>query len=1336
MSNNYLQKYNSLIESIKKTPKLFNRSKIYSSFFKYIKEDKLRQFPPEIQQIRNQKIKSKKQKQFIVKSLSDSIRQFNAEILLLEKNNKTIDRFILEIKIDVCKRFLEDYTSYIDTNYDNTSVLNISNDIGNFQYYPELTDSSFNQKIYNKKEFRINEAELIDMDKIQIKLKNGFRRSSMQKFVKNFISPLTPYNGILLYHGVGVGKTCAAIGIAENFRDFIYTNNKKIIVLTPSSTLIDNWQNEILNIDKEIKKHNENDILNRQCTNTRYISKLNNIPYDNRQKFKIMAKKLIKKYYEFMGYQKLANIIEKEIAKFILGKKYKEKAKIEYIRRRFSNTVIIMDEVHFTREGSSSGISSEKKSKKSEPNDKKVRPWLEMIARYANNTKFVLLSATPMYNISKEIIWILNLLLLNDKRAPIDGNTIFNKDGISLRVDVTDGDDPGKLAKKLLIEKSRGYISYVRSENPFTFPIKLNPDGPNTITPNSRFKLHNNQLMEKDENEFIDDGKFVVYNNKMSDWQYNEFKKVYNSQNNSFSIIPIEASNIFFPIKQGDIYVGETGKSAFDRCFLKNKDKYRIREDLKDMGNGHSFLHKTNIQTFSTKFASILNSITSCKGIVFIYSDYLWHGVRAMAKVLEANGFSRWTVNGINNLLENPGEDLFCSVHNKYKSTLRTGEECTPAKYILLDSNISTNELDELVKQARGETSFNNLRGEHIKVILGSSRIEQGISFKNVREIHILEPWHHLNQLKQAAGRAIRGFSHIALPKEERNVTLYIHISGLPQSEIDRDNQLELIDERIYRNAYNKKKHMSTIDRILKRNAIDCKLNKYANLFLQNFYSDYDVNPLQNIEITDSKGLKKFINIYDIDGTDTCDFDICNYSCITNNANNDKINSDTFEVFFAEDDINLVTDFIKQLFLDEYVLDEEQLLEYTNKKFPNIGESFIFKALDDLIKNKELIYDGYKKRGYIISRYNYYIFQPKDILDDNISIKYRYLPNYRYSKNFSINDIPATINTIKPKLKIKKQIKKKIPEESFLKSIPNYSLSIFDQKLRSLMAYVKFNYSDYSVQNIAMIPSQINIIQHLFLSDLEKNFSSNDRLKLLLYCLYIFKTIGVPTQIQDIHQIVLQAIYKNYFSENRFSYFITKYMWDNTEPIPNSPIVGLVFIEGSIIRLFNIDSNNTIVELGERQRNRFRHLFINDTHFSNISNLTGYNKHSGKKNIVFHLINKEDGSYKEVKNKDGSKQKKSERRGGVCGQATGAKKKHELVGLINLLLNKLGYTGAPKYSLPKSIPNKVKTLRNKGKSLCEEIEILLRHLEWTSGTLNKRFFYKMEERQYISKYSK
>ena len=153
-----------------------------------------------------------------------------------------------------------------------------------------------------------------------------------------------------------------------------------------------------------------------------------------------------------------------------------------------------------------------------------------MIARYADNTKFVLLSATPMYNISREIIRIINLLLLNDNRAPIDSNTIFNKDGITLRVDSSDGDQPGKLAKNLLIEKTRGYISYVRSENPFTFPIKLQPNSPNLITPNSRYKLQNNEIVEKTSEELIDNENFKVYNNPAESWQYREFRKIYNSK--------------------------------------------------------------------------------------------------------------------------------------------------------------------------------------------------------------------------------------------------------------------------------------------------------------------------------------------------------------------------------------------------------------------------------------------------------------------------------------------------------------------------------------------------------------------------------------------------------------------------------------------------------------------------------------------------------------------------------------------------------------------------------------------------------------------------------------
>ena len=39
-------------------------------------------------------------------------------------------------------------------------------------------------------------------------------------WLKKFISPETPYKTIYLYHGVGVGKTCASIQIADNFKNY------------------------------------------------------------------------------------------------------------------------------------------------------------------------------------------------------------------------------------------------------------------------------------------------------------------------------------------------------------------------------------------------------------------------------------------------------------------------------------------------------------------------------------------------------------------------------------------------------------------------------------------------------------------------------------------------------------------------------------------------------------------------------------------------------------------------------------------------------------------------------------------------------------------------------------------------------------------------------------------------------------------------------------------------------------------------------------------------------------------------------------------------------------
>ena len=51
--------------------------------------------------------------------------------------------------------------------------------------------------------------------------KKSFELSPHQNFIRNFLSEYTPYNGVLLYHGLGTGKTCSAIGIAEETRKYM-----------------------------------------------------------------------------------------------------------------------------------------------------------------------------------------------------------------------------------------------------------------------------------------------------------------------------------------------------------------------------------------------------------------------------------------------------------------------------------------------------------------------------------------------------------------------------------------------------------------------------------------------------------------------------------------------------------------------------------------------------------------------------------------------------------------------------------------------------------------------------------------------------------------------------------------------------------------------------------------------------------------------------------------------------------------------------------------------------------------------------------------------------------
>jgi superfamily II DNA or RNA helicase/ferredoxin len=351
--------------------------------------------------------------------------------------------------------------------------------------YPNLNDKEFNIKIATKKEFNDTKYDGTIYEDIKkqadILAQVDFELQPHQAFVKNFMSFQTPYSSLLLYHGLGSGKTCSAIGVCEEMRDYMKQMgiNKRIIIVA-SENVQDNFKLQLFD-ERKLKEIN-GVWTTRGCIGNKLLKEINpmNMPI-SKEKIISQIKTLINTYYLFLGYVQFANYIIKtmnyeeeikrnldrrEIREKKTGEK-REKTKIELLkdvkvelnsrvirrlRNEFNNRLIVIDEVHNIR-------------KSDNKENKKVGMNLELLVKAAQNMRFLFLSATPMYNNYKEIVWLLNLMNMNDRRGKMDIKDVFKANG-----EFKDG------GEELLIRKATGYISFVRGENPYTFPYRVYPN--------------------------------------------------------------------------------------------------------------------------------------------------------------------------------------------------------------------------------------------------------------------------------------------------------------------------------------------------------------------------------------------------------------------------------------------------------------------------------------------------------------------------------------------------------------------------------------------------------------------------------------------------------------------------------------------------------------------------------------------------------------------------------------------------------------------------------------------------------------------------------------------
>ena len=1029
----------------------------------------------------------------------------------------------------------------------------------NTSLYPDLNDPNFNVKIATRKEFNDYKYDgtLHDIKKRAEELSNvPFELAPHQMFIKNYLSFQTPYNSLLLFHQLGTGKTCSAIGVTEEMRSYLKdVGITKRIIIVASPNVQENFK---LQLFDERKLTQVNGLWKMDgCVGDKFIREINPTNVKDIPKEKIISqiKTLIDKSYLFRGYEGFSNFINKVSG--IENPNITEEQIINNLKKEFSNRLIVIDEVHNIRTTQDNA-------------NKKIADQLMKMVKYVENIRLLLLSATPMYNSVREIIWLLNLMNMNDKRGRIEIKDVFDNKG-----------NFKKNGENLLRRKTTGYVSYVRGENPYTFPFRVYPDIFSPIHSFLKqtypsFQMNGKYIPSK---ERIQSLKKTIYLSDISMYQSYVYKIMINKIQKQLDIqqqgqqgeraeiifekldsfnytllqYPLESLIMTYPMegvvefanriedirkeiqeneeildKDSDIDEenilpggfeeeevnfnlkeefkdqeqlspkrkrcpnGSRFNKKIEECVqieLKNKtddtDNDEIEEDKfipkpevlvdveeepevvveltnrpssemsiqseeyeelqkggeesddekediyldtssltgkKGLSRVMNYVESMNppmkgkfsyksttkygkifspeeIGKYSTKIKAVSDSIMNSVGIILIYSQWLDSGLIPMALALEELGFTRAAGSPF---FESPQSEPIDSLTLKPK-TDNQSSGFVQAKYAFIsgDSRISPNNTEEI----KLLTNDNNVNGKQVKVVLISKAASEGIDLKNIRQVHILEPWYTMSRIEQIIGRAVRSFSHQKLPFEERNVEIFLHGTIL------KDKEMEAADLYIYRLAEYKARQIGEVTRILKESAVDCLLNSEQNNFTQD-----QMNVQIKQKLSDGRILDSF-RVGDMPYSAMCDYmENCAVKCLPEKiiSDSDIIHSTYSEEFITMNSEKIIQK-IKNLMKEEFFYKKSDLMSKINypKAYPHVE---IYSALTHLITDvTEIIFDKYNRQGKLVNIGEYYLFQPLELTNKNASI---------FDRSVPIDYKPSSIKLLSSKLN------NKIPDDS------------------------------------------------------------------------------------------------------------------------------------------------------------------------------------------------------------------------------------------------------------------------------------------------------------------
>ena len=738
-----------------------------------------------------------------------------------------------------------------------------------------------------------------------------------QKIVRDYITSYTPYRGILLFHGLGAGKTCSSIAIAEGMK-----NDKQIIVMTPASLRM-NYIEELKKCGDDLYKKNQFwefmniksnpeliEILSSALSlpveyikkqggawlmNIKKTSNFKDLSADEKTSLDNQINEMIKYKYNFINYNGMRTTHLRALS-------------LNYTINPFDNKVIIIDEAH--------NFVSRIVNKIGKVRDSLSLKLYEYLLS-ASNAKIVLMSGTPMINYPNELGIMFNILrgyiktwsfkLTVNKERKI--STDFFKEIFKSTVlggNIMDYIDYKPSSSTLIITRNPfGFVNKLRkstyegvrvgergdiNDDDFVSLITkilskngltINAGGiqvntfkalPDTLTEFSNYFIGNKNdvknmnlfkrrilglvsyfrdiesLMPK----YDKSTDFKVVNIEMSDFQFGVYEEarvqerklelqnsrkrsraantgIFEESVSTYRIFSRAFCNFVFPrpdikrplpkdaVDLESIILDETAsEDLLDATSEQDKiddidGKYeadevketpnelisydeRIKIALDQLNENKSkYLSKKGLQTYSPKFLNVLENIDDedNQGLHLIYSQFrTLEGIGILKLVLEANGYAEFKLerSGDTWILNISDEDL-----GKPTFALYTGTESPEEKEILRNVfNGTWKYLPPSLRKLLENKSSNNLFGEIIKVLMITASGAEGISLKNVRYVHLIEPYWHPVRLQQVIGRARRICSHKELPEELQTVEVFMYLMKFSESQLSSNESIEL----------------------------------------------------------------------------------------------------------------------------------------------------------------------------------------------------------------------------------------------------------------------------------------------------------------------------------------------------------------------------------------------------------------------------------------------------------------------------------------------------------------------------------------------------------------